>query len=206
LIALVTRLYDPSEGKIRIGGTNIRRIPLRKLRHAVGNVLHTAHVFSGTIADNISYGDPDATPEEIEAAARVVELHDFIVGQPKGYQTLIGRGGEQLDQEHLIKLNLARAIVTNPAILTVDDTYAGLEEEVEERLRIAVRGALKDKTVLLATSRLSVCEDADLVIVMEKGKIAQTGAHAALLAVPGLYRRMYMRQMGIEELEKECST
>jgi ABC-type multidrug transport system fused ATPase/permease subunit len=202
LIVLLTRLYDPTEGKIRIGGVNIRRIRLRKLRHAIGNVLHSAHVFTGTIADNISYGDTTSTREEIEAAARVVELHDYIVAQPKGYDTPVGRGGEQIDQEHLIKLNLARAVVTDPSILTVDDTYAGLDEEVEERIRIAVRGALKDKTILIATSRLSVCEDADIVIVMQKGKIFQTGTHAALLAEPGLYRRMYMRQMGIEKLEE----
>ena len=128
------------------------------------------------------------------------------MGQPKGYQKLIGRGGEQLDQEHLIKLNLARAVVTNPPVLTVDDTYAGLEEQVEERLRIAVRGALNDKTILIATSRLSVCEDADLVIVMEKGSIVQTGTHKGLLGKPGLYRRMYMRQMGKPPPGKPRST
>lgn len=201
LLALLNRLYDPSEGVIKLDGIELRRIRIRRLRHEVGNVLHDCQVFSGTIAENLCYGEPKATPQEMEAAARAVELHDFIQGQPKGYQTRLGRGGITLDTEHLVKLALARALVTDPAVMTVDDTYSGIEEEVEERIRLAVRAALVSKTILIATSRLSICEDADLVVVMQQGEVAQVGTHTELLAVPGLYRRMYMRQMGMAQLD-----
>jgi ATP-binding cassette subfamily B protein len=164
-------------------------------------VLHETQVFSGTIADNISYGAPDADIKDIQNAARAVGLHDFIQDQDKGYKTQLGRGGITLDPEQLVKLSMARALVMKPSVLTVDDTHSAIEEDVERQIRKAVREFLAEKTILIATSRLSICEDADLVIVMQGGKVIQIGAHEELLAEPGLYRRMYMRQMGLDELE-----
>lgn len=205
LLTLLTRLYDPSEGVIRLDGMDIRKIPIQTLRHAIGNVLHETRVFSGTFAENIAYGAPDARPEEIEEAARLVGLHDFIGSQSDGYETRLGTGGITLSTEQLVELGLARALVTKPAVLTVDDTYATIEEETEKQLRAAVRGALVDRTILIATSRLSICEDADLVVVMQRGRIVQVGTHEELLAIPALYRRMYMRQMGLEELDAALS-
>ena len=199
LIALLTRLYDPTEGLVRLDGTDIRQLPLREHRRLIGNVLHDAQVFTGTIAENITYGASDATREQVEAVARTVDMHDFVVAQPEGYGTLVGRGGVTLDKEELVKLSLARALITQPAVLTVDDTLAALEEDVETRLRDAVRRTLRKETVLIATSRLAICEDADLVVVMQKGRIAQVGTHHELLATVGLYRRMYMRQMGLTD-------
>ena len=205
LLTLLTRLYDPSEGVIRLDGMDIRKIPIQTLRHAIGNVLHETRVFSGTFAENVAYGAPDATQEEIEETARLVGLHDFIGSQSDGYETRLGSGGIALSTEQLVELGLARALVTKPAVLTVDDTYATIEEETEKQLRTAVRGALVDRTILIATSRLSICEDADLVVVMQRGRIVQVGAHEELLAIPALYRRMYMRQMGLEELDAALS-
>jgi ATP-binding cassette subfamily B protein len=199
LIALLTRLYDPTEGTIRLDGADLRQLPLRQLRRAIGNVLQDAEVFTGTIAENITYGAPDASRKSVEEVAKLVDLHGFVMGQKKGYDTRLGRGGIALDKEELIKLNLARALMTHPAVLTVDDTFAGLEDTTEERLREALRRTLRQETVLIATSRLSSCEEADLVVVMRKGRIVETGTHHQLLAQPGLYRRMYMRQMGITE-------
>ena len=199
LIALLTRLYDPTAGVVRLDGTDIRQFPLRELRRLIGNVLHDAQVFTGTIAENIAYGAPDATLAQIEEKARAVDLHGFVADQPEGYNTRVGRGGVTLEREQLIKLSVARALVTRPAVLTVDDTFSALGEDVEERLRTAVRQALKGETVLLATSRLAICEDADLVAVMQKGRVVQTGTHRELLATPGLYRRLYTRQMGLTE-------
>jgi len=200
LLSLLTRLYDPTEGTICIDGTDIRRFRLRALRRAIGNIFHDCTVFSGTIAQNIRYGAPDAAEADVEAAARLVEFHDFVAAQPKGYATLLGRGGLALGTEERVKLAIARAVITRPAILTVDDTFSTIEEDVEARLRQALRTALGDRTVLIATSRLSICEDADLVVVMREGRVEQVGAHAELLAAPGTYRRMYMRQMGLDSV------
>ena len=205
LLILLNRLYDPTDGVIRLDGVDIRKLPVKTLRHAVANVLHDCQVFSGTIAENMSYGDPEASQEAIEQAAQVVDLHDFIASQPDAYETKLGQGGITLSPSQLVKLALARAVVTDPAVLTVDDTYATIEEETERRLRAAVRTVLEDRTILIATSRLSICADADIVVAMQNGKVVQVGAHESLLAEPGLYRRMYMRQMGMEEVQESLA-
>jgi ATP-binding cassette, subfamily B, putative efflux pump len=206
LITLLVRLWEPTAGEIRLDNVDVRRFPARALRQTIGNVLHECQVFTGTFAENISYGAPDAAIEEIQQAARTVGLHDFIARQPQSYETKLGRGGLALEAEELVRLGLARALATKPAILTIDDTYSTIEEEVERPLRSAVRNALTDHTVLIATSRLSICQDADLVVVMQNGEVVQTGKHEELLAVPGVYRRMFMRQMGMEELDAALRT
>ena len=202
LIALLTRLYDPTSGTVRIDGIDVRRLPVRRLRQMVGNVLHRSQVFTGTMADNICYGRPDATREEVEEVARMVGLHEFAQSLPNGYDTQIGRGAVAPDAERLARLGLARALITHPVILTVDDTYSAIAEEAERPLRSAIREALTGRTILIATSRLSLCEDADLVVVMQKGRLVQTGTHPGLLQEPGVYRRLYMRQMGLDESDE----
>ena len=205
LLGLLSRLYDPVEGTITLDGMDIQSIPVNELRRTIGNVLHECQVFTGTIAENISYGAPEASQEEVERIARIVGFHDFISNQEKGYGTPLGSGGITLGAEELVKLGIARALVMKPSVLTIDDTYSAIEEDVEKQIRKEVRGALADKTILIATSRLSICEDADLVIVMQEGKVLQVGTHEELLATPELYRRMYMRQMGMEELDSALS-
>ncbi len=203
VLALLTRLYDPTDGRVCIDGVDIRRMPVTGLRRAVGNVLRDCQVFSGTLAENIAYGRQDATPEEIEKVARAFGLHDFAAGLPKGYRTRVGRGGVELDAEMLARLGFARAALTHPAILTIDDTYSTVEEDVERSLRAGVRQVLAGKTVLVATSRLTTCTDADMVVVMERGGIVEKGTHTQLMATPGVYRRMYQRQMGIDLSDPE---
>jgi ABC-type multidrug transport system fused ATPase/permease subunit len=198
LLLLLTRMYDPTLGTIRIDGADIRDLRLRDLRRLVGTVLHETHVFSGTVAENIAYGAPDATREEIEAAGSLALLHDSIERLPNGYDAAIGAGGEVLSTSELTKLALARALVTEPVVLTIDDAYAALDSESERELRGGVREALKGRTILIATSRLGMCEDADLVVVMRHGKVHQMGTHEELLAAPGTYRRMFMREMGMD--------
>ena len=200
LLTLLSRLYDPTSGVVRIDGADIRKIPVKALRNRIGNILHDCQVFTGTIAENISYGEPEATHEQIVAAAKLAGLDEFVEAQPNAYAATLGRGGLALSATQLVQLAVARAVVMQPAILTVDDTYSTIEEDVEKRLRAAVRTALQDRTIIIATSRLSICEDADIVVTMQNGKIVQTGSHEGLLAEPGLYRRMYMRQMGMEDL------
>jgi ABC-type multidrug transport system fused ATPase/permease subunit len=205
LLGLLSRLYDPTEGTIILDGVDIRSIPINELRHTIGNVLHECQVFTGSIGENIAYGVPDASQEDIERVARIVGFHDFISNQEKGYETQLGRGGITLGAEELVKLGIVRALVMKPSVLTIDDTYSAIEEDVERQIRMEVRGALASKTILIATSRLSICEDADMVVVMQEGKLVQIGTHEELLATPGLYRRMYMRQMGMEELDSALS-
>jgi ABC-type multidrug transport system fused ATPase/permease subunit len=201
ILTLLTRLYDPSEGVVRLDGRDIRELPANRLRRAIGNVLHDCPVFTGTLAENIAYGAPDASREEIEEVARTVGLDEFADSAPEGYETALGRGGVALSATELARLGLARAIITRPAVLTIDDTYATIPEEVERPLRSVVRSCLSGRTILIASSRLSVCEDADMVVVMRKGQVIEMGTHAELLGRPGLYRRMYIRQMGLEALE-----
>ena len=200
LLTLLNRLYEWEEGAIRLDGVDVRQLPVTQLRRAIGNVLHDCPVFTGTLAENIAYGAPDASRADVEAAAKQVELHDAATALPGGYDTSLGSGGTALNAELLTKLALARALLTRPAVLTVDDTYATIEEHVEARLRSAIREALRGRTILIATSRLSICEDADMVIVMSNGRVEQVGSHSELLSVPGIYRRMYMRQVGMEDV------
>ena len=197
LLTLLTRLYDPTEGTIRIDGTDIRTARITALRRTVGSIFHDPTVLTGTVAENIRLGAPDATQEEIEAAARTVELHDAITALPQGYETPLGRGGATLPAQQMTQLAIARALVTKPAILTVDDTFSAIAEDVEQRLRAAIRTVLEGRTTLIATSRLSICQDADLVVVMQRGGVVQVGTHAELLDTAGVYRRMYTRQMGM---------
>jgi len=199
LLALVTRLYDPTEGEILLDGVPLPKLRLRRLRRAVGNILHDCDVFSGTVAENLRFGAPQAAQADLEQAARLVGLDEFIRSLPQGYDTPVGRQGTSLSEEQLARLAVARALVTQPAIVTVDDTFSAIEQGVEEQLRGAIRSALADRTVLIATSRLSICEDADLVVVMQKGTVVDAGTHADLLARPGVYRRMFLRQAGLSE-------
>ena len=198
LLALVTRLYDPTDGEILLDGIPLRKFRLRRFRRAIGNILNDCDVFSGTIAENLRFGAPDATQEDLERAARLVGLDEFIRSLPKGYETPVGRQGTSLSEEHLVRFAVARALVTGPAILTIDDTFSAIEPDAEEQLRAALRSALAQRTVLIATSRLSICEDADWVVVMQRGGVVDQGTHEDLMSRPGIYRRMHMRQAGLD--------
>ena len=197
VILLLTRLLDPNEGVIRIGGVDLRDLSLTAHRRSVGNILFDSKVFSGTLAENISFGTEGITTDEISDACQSVELTAYISELPKGLDTMLGTGGIQLREEEMLKLNLARAIVTKPRILTVDDTYSLVLEETERTLRSAVRKVLPDATIVIATSRLSVAEDCDSIYVLQKGTVIEHGNHDQLMEKSGLYRRLYSRQMGL---------
>ena len=201
LVTMLSRLWDPSSGVIKLDGVDITKMPLRRLRRVMGTIFSEPQIFTGTIAENIAYGNPEATRQKIEEAAKLAELHDYVMGLKDKYETRIGQGGLTLDVEALTTLSVARAMVAEPAILTVDEGFAPISEELEERLRSMIRCQLADRTIIITTNRMSICRQADMVVVMEKGKIRQVGTHKSLMAVPGSYRRMYARQMGMEELE-----
>ncbi len=202
LLMLLTRLFDPTEGVVRLDGLDVRRLRVARLRTLIGNVMGRCTVFTGTVAENIAYGRPDAPREEIEEAARAVGLHDFVISLAEDYETRLGRGGIALNDEQLAMLGFARALLTGPAVLTIDDTFSGLDESVERPLRRAVREAHGRRTVLMATSRLSLCRDVDLVVMLRNGRIEETGTFEELMSRPGSFHRMYCRQMGEPDLHK----
>ena len=206
LLTLLSRLYDPTDGVVRLDGVDIRRIPLATLRHRTAHVRRDCQVFTGMFHANISYGVPDAPLDRVEQAAKVVGLHEFIQSQPRLYRAKLGRGGLTLEAEQLTRLAFARAVLVSPAVLAVDDAYAAIEEDLERPLRAAVRQALPGCTIIMATSRLSVCEDADMVVVMRNGEVVEQGTHSELMAVPGVYRRMYVRQMGMGAPAGSCDS
>ena len=197
LLALITRMYDPTDGEILLDGIPLRKLRLRKLRRAIGNILHDSDVLSGTVADNLRFGAPKATQADLEQAARQAGLDEFIRSLPKGYETLIGQRGLALSGEDMLRLSVARALVTKPTVLTIDDSFSAIEGPAEEGLRKAFRSALAEQTVLIATSRLSICEDADRVVVMQRGDVVDQGTHDELMSRPGVYRRMYLRHAGL---------
>ncbi len=197
MLTLLLRLYDPNSGRILLDQTDIRHVQMRQLRRSIGVVSATSTQFSGTFAENIAFGVPKAKRDRIVSAATVADLHDYIMSLPKSYETKLGRGGLTLEAEELAKLSLARAIATHPAILVIDNTFAALPEATERKIRANLRANRTHKTIVIATSRLSIAENADLILVMERGQIVQQGTHKQLMKVPGLYRRMYTRQMGL---------
>ena len=197
---LVRRFYEPGDGNIQVDGTDIKQYQLKDYPNAIAMALPESAIFDDTIRANLCYGKPDAAEERMIEVSKAVGLHSFVEGLADGYDTRLGTGGLKLSPTQLVQLAVARAVVMEPAILTVDDTYSTIEEDVEKRLRAAVRTALQDRTIIIATSRLSICEDADLVVTMQNGKVIQVGTHEGLLSEVGLYRRMYMRQMGMEDL------
>ena len=202
LLTLLSRLHDPTEGVITIGGVDIKQAPLRQLRLTIGNVFREPVIFTGTIADNISYGAPESTQADVEEITRLVDLHEFVEQQSEGYETILGHNGISLSEAELLKLSIARALLTNPTILTIDDTYASVSEDVERQLQTAISNRFSGRTIIVTASRLSICEDADKVVVMRNGQVEETGTHQELLARPSVYRRMYMRQMGIEKIDE----
>ena len=198
LLSLLVRLWDPTSGAIRLDGCDIRRVAVRDLRAAVADVIADSRVFSGTVAENIAFGAPDAPRERVEEVARIVGLDAWARSLDKGYDTPLS-GDADLTDEQSARLGLARALIADPAVITIDDAYSRVPEEFEHALRQSFDEATRDRTVLIATSRLSVCEDADMVVVMQQGKIVETGTHDELLTRHGVYRRLYLRQMGRDE-------
>ncbi len=198
LIALLTRLVDPTEGRVMLDHVDLRRLRLRRLRRAVGNVLHEVDVFTGTLEENLRFGAPQATAEQLDEAVRRTGLVPLVTRLPEGLATTVRPGDERLDTEALVRLAVARVLVTRPAIVTIDDTFSQVSEDVEAELLGAIEAELGDRTVLVAASRLSMCPRADHVVVMQRGQVAEEGTHEQVVSRPGIYRRMHLRHMGFE--------
>jgi ATP-binding cassette, subfamily B, multidrug efflux pump len=191
---LIPRFYEVSAGAVRVDSRDVREVQRRSLRENIATVLQEPFLFSGTIAENIGYGRLDATREEIEAAARAVSAHNFIVALPDGYDTLLGEGGGNLSQGQRQLLSFARAVLADRRILILDEATSNVDTRTEALIQEALGKLLQGRTSVVIAHRLSTIRNADLILVIEAGRIAERGTHASLLSRNGLYADLYRRQ------------
>jgi ATP-binding cassette subfamily B multidrug efflux pump len=191
---LIPRFYDVSAGAVRIDGRDVREVERRGLREKIATVLQEPFLFSGTIAENIGYGKIYATREEIEDAARAVSAHNFIAALPEGYDTSLGEGGGTLSQGQRQLLSFARAVLANPRILILDEATSNIDTRTEALIQTALGKLLEGRTSVVIAHRLSTIRNADLILALENGRIAERGTHASLLTRNGLYADLYRRQ------------
>lgn len=205
LVNLLPRFYDPTEGRILLDGVDLRRYPRRYLRKQIGIVEQEPFLFSRTIAENITYGvGRDVPQEEIEAAAKAAAIHDSILTFPNGYHTLVGEKGVTLSGGQKQRVAIARTLLKNPRILILDDSTSSVDTETEAEIREALQRLMENRTTFIIAHRIQSIMDADLILVMDQGKIVQRGTHAELIEQEGIYRQIYDIQTRIEaELEKE---
>lgn len=188
---LIPRFFDVDQGRIKIGGADIREIRVEELMNTVAFVFQDTFLFYDTLFENIRVGNPEATEEEVYAAARAAQCHDFIQNLPDGYQTLIGEGGVFLSGGEEQRVSVARAILKNAPILVLDEATAFADPENEYKMQLALKELIRNKTVIMIAHRLSSIKNADQIIVLDNGKINQTGRHEELTAKEGLYQRMW---------------
>jgi ATP-binding cassette subfamily B protein len=194
LINLVMRLYDPNIGRISINGVDIRDIPPNYLHESIGVVFQDPFLFAGSYYDNIAYAKPDATTEEIIAAAKAANAHDFIVQTADGYNTLIGEGGQSLSGGERQRLSIARAIIKNPDILILDEATSSLDVETEAVIQESLGRLVKGRTTIAIAHRLSTLRHADRLVVLDEGAVAEVGTHIELLRKKGIYYKLVMAQ------------
>jgi ABC-type multidrug transport system fused ATPase/permease subunit len=192
---LICRFYDPVKGHVTVDGCDLRNIKLTSLRRQVGVVLQDSFLFNNTIAENLYYGKPNATEDELIAAARAANAHDFIMQLPEGYNTEIGERGVKLSGGQKQRLALARAILADPRILILDEATSSVDAEAEYLIQQALERVLKGRTALVIAHRLSTVCNADKIIVLNHGRIAEVGSHQELMQRKGLYSQLYQRQM-----------
>jgi ATP-binding cassette subfamily B protein len=192
--ALIGRLYDPDQGRLLLDGRDLRELDTSFLRRQIGTVAQEPILFSTSIAENIRYGRPGASREEVESAARAANAHGFIGGFPQGYDTLVGERGVQLSGGQKQRVAIARAVLKDPRVLVLDEATSALDAESEHLVKEALDRLMEGRTTLIIAHRLSTVMGADRVLVLDGGRIVQSGAHADLVREEGLYRRLVERQ------------
>ena len=195
LVNLIPRFYDPTQGYVEIDGHDLRAVEIASLRRQIGLVPQETILFAGTVADNIAYGRPKASREEIEAAARVAGAHTFVESLPQGYDTVLGEGGMQLSGGQRQRLALARAVLNNPAIFILDEATSALDSESEETIQEAMARLTEGRTTFIVAHRLSTVRNAHRIVVILDGRIAEVGAHDDLAARDGVYSRLVRGQL-----------
>ena len=196
IAALVARLYDPTAGAITLDGVDLRRIQLKSLRAQIGVVSQETFLLNTTIRENLRYGRADASDDDLVAAAKAAELHDFVSSLPRGYDTVVGESGYALSGGQRQRVAIARAIIRDPKILILDEATSALDSRNEALIQAALEPLRSGRTSLVIAHRLSTVRRADLIVVLNDGRVAEQGRHEELLAGGGLYAGLHRRQSG----------
>jgi ATP-binding cassette subfamily B protein len=202
LVNLICRFYDVSEGSIRIDGTDVRSLPIAEYRRNIGLVLQEPFLFFGTIAENIAYGKPDATREEIVAAARAAHAHEFILRLPHGYDSLVGERGQTLSGGERQRISIARALLIDPHILILDEATSSVDTTTEREIQKALDNLVRGRTTIAIAHRLSTLRRASRLVVLDKGQIVEVGNHDELIAREGAYFKLHQAQARLAENEE----
>jgi ABC-type transport system involved in Fe-S cluster assembly fused permease/ATPase subunit len=202
---LLFRFYDVTGGKITIDGQDIRDVTQASLRAAIGMVPQDTVLFNDTIRYNIRYGRPDASDAEVEEAAKLAQIHDFIMTLPDGYDSMVGERGLKLSGGEKQRVSIARTILKAPPILILDEATSALDTHTEQEIQAALKMVSKDRTTLVIAHRLSTVVDADQIIVMGEGRIVERGTHAELLKLDGAYASMWNRQRAADEALRQLA-
>ena len=191
LVRLINRIYDSTSGTVRVDGLDVRNWNLAVLRQQISIIEQDVFLFSRTIAENIAFGKPDATQEQIEAAARAAQAHEFITSFSEGYQTAVGERGVTLSGGQRQRIALARAFLTDPRILILDDSTSAIDSATEDKIQRAIYTAARGRTTFIITHRLSQIRWADLILVLRRGQLVATGSHDELMKTSAAYRRIF---------------
>ena len=205
-VNLLCRFYEPTKGRILIDGVNYKDRSVGWLRSNIGYVQQTPFIFKGTIKDNIKYGKLNASDEEVIKAAKIVDLHNFILSLPEGYNTFLKDGGNELSQGQKQLISFARAIIRNPKILILDEATSSIDTETEHIIQSAISKVLKGRTSIMIAHRLSTIVDCDRILVMKDGKVIEDGNHKTLMEKHGYYYQLYMNQFKDLNLEEQIKT
>ncbi|MDD4121018.1 MAG: ABC transporter ATP-binding protein, partial [Clostridia bacterium] len=196
LVQLIPRLYDAYEGNVIVGGRNVKEYKIEKLREAVGMVLQNNTLFSGSIEENLRWGNPNATQEEMEEACKIASAHDFIISFPEGYKSDISQGGVNVSGGQKQRICIARAILKKPKVLILDDSTSAVDSTTEADIRKGIKASMKDTTLIIIAQRIASVIDADKIIVLDDGKINGIGTHKELIQNNKIYKEIYTSQQG----------
>ncbi len=199
IINLIPRFYDPTAGRITVDGHDLRKVTLSSLREHVGIVLQETLLFAGSVRENIAFGRPGATLDEVIAAARAAQAHEFVVGMPQGYDTLVGERGVTLSGGQRQRVAIARALLKDPRILILDDATSSVDTETEQLIQEALTTLMAGRTSFIIAQRLSTLRSADLILVLDRGRIVARGTHETLMQTSGLYAEVYQHQVAEEQ-------